>query len=78
MDHLERAVAEGGSGNSSVVVDLEKAFAAFTEAQFALCVSSGTSALIAACRAVGVRSGDLVGVSALGPVMSGQAICQRS
>jgi perosamine synthetase len=74
MDHLERAVAEGGSGNSSVVVDLEKAFAAFAEARFALCVASGTSALIAACRAVGVRSGDLVGVSALGPVMSGQAI----
>jgi perosamine synthetase len=74
VDYLERAVAEGGSGNSSVVVDLENAFAAFAGAQFALCMASGTSALIAACRAAGVRPGDLVGVSALGPVMSGQAI----
>jgi perosamine synthetase len=74
MNYLERAVADGGSGNSSVVVDLETAFAAFTDAQFALCMASGTSALVAACRAAGVRPGDLVGVSALGPVMSGQAI----
>jgi dTDP-4-amino-4,6-dideoxygalactose transaminase len=72
--YLERAVAEGGSGNAPVVHDLEDAFATFMEAQFALCVASGTSALIAACHAVGVRPGDLVGVSALGPVMSGQAI----
>src|SRR5260370_30207171 len=72
--YLERAVAEGGAGNAPVVHDLEDAFATFMEAQFALCVASGTSALIAACHAVGVRPGDLVGVSALGPVMSGQAI----
>jgi perosamine synthetase len=72
--YLERAVAEGGSGNAPVVHDLEDAFATFAGAQFALCVASGTSALIAACHAVGVRPGDLVGVSALGPVMSGQAV----
>ncbi|MGH8900432.1 MAG: DegT/DnrJ/EryC1/StrS family aminotransferase [Egibacteraceae bacterium] len=72
--YLERAVVEGGSGNSPVVLELEAAFAAFIGAQFALCVANGTSALIAACHAVGVRPGDLVGVSALGPVMSGQAV----
>jgi perosamine synthetase len=72
--YLERAVAEGGSGNAPVVHDLEDAFGALVGAQFALCVASGTSALIAACHAVGVRPGDLVGVSALGPVMTGQAI----
>jgi dTDP-4-amino-4,6-dideoxygalactose transaminase len=74
VPYLERAVAEGGSGNAPVVRDLEDAFARVMEARFALCVASGTSALIAACHAVGVRRGDLVGVSALGPVMSGQAI----
>src|SRR2546430_4611734 len=72
--YLEQAVAEGGSGNAPVVRDLEDAFATFMEARFALCVASGTSALVAACHAAGVRAGDLVGVSALGPVMSGQAI----
>src|SRR5260370_9552608 len=72
--YLERAVAEGGAGNAPVVHDLEDAFATFMEAQFALWVAGGTSALIAACHAVGVRPGDLVGCSALGPVMSGQAI----
>jgi len=71
---LERAITEGGSGNAPVVHDLEDAFGAFVGAQFALCVASGTSALIAACRAVGVGAGDLVGVSALGPVMTGQAV----
>jgi perosamine synthetase len=72
--YLERAIADGGSGNSPVVLDLEASFAAFKEAQFALCVASGTAALIAACWAAGVGPGDMVGVSALGPVMSGQAI----
>lgn len=72
--YLERAVAEGGSGNAAVVHDLEDAFAAFAGVEFALCMASGTSALIAACHAVGVGPGDLVGVSALGPVMSGQAV----
>jgi perosamine synthetase len=72
--YLERALAEGGSGNAPVVRDLEDAFGALVGAQFALCMASGTSALIAACHAVGVRAGDLVGVSALGPVMSGQAV----
>lgn len=72
--YLERAVAEGGSGNAPVVHDLEDAFGGFVGAQFALCVASGTSALIAACHAVGVGAGDLVGVSALGPVMTGQAV----
>lgn len=72
--YLERAVAEGGSGNSPVVLELEAAFATLMGAQFALCMANGTSALVAACRAVGVRPGDLVGVSALGPVMCGQAV----
>lgn len=72
--HLRQAIAEGGSGNSSTVRDLEDAFAARMKARFALCVSSGTSALIAACGACGVKPGDRVGVSCLGPVMPGQAI----
>jgi len=72
--YVERAIADGGSGNSSIVLELEARFAVFKEAQFALCVASGTSALIAACKAVGVRPGELVGVSAIGPAMSGQAI----
>jgi perosamine synthetase len=72
--YLQRAIDEGGSGNAPVVHDLEDALASFIGAEFALCLASGTSALTAACHAVGVRPGDMVGVSALGPVMSGQAI----
>jgi dTDP-4-amino-4,6-dideoxygalactose transaminase len=74
LSYVARAMADGGSGNSPVVLELEDAFAAFKQARFALCVASGTAALIAACRAVGVGPGDVVGVSALGPVMSGQAV----
>lgn len=71
---LDRAIAEGGSGNAGIVGDLEAAFAKLVGARYGLCTSSGTAALICALRAVGVRPGDRVGVSALGPAMTGLAI----
>lgn len=78
MDELSRrlaeAISQGGSGNAEIVGELEAAFARLTGAQFALCTCSGTAALICALRAAGVRPGDAVAVSALGPAMTGLAI----
>ena len=71
---LDHAISEGGSGNSSIVGHLEAAFADLVGAEFALCTSSGTSALICALWAAGVRPGDDVAVSPLGPAMTGLAI----
>jgi len=71
---LDRAIAEGGTGNAEVVRDLEAALAGLTGATYALCVSSGTTALMSALWAVGVRPGDLVAVSVLGPAMTGLAV----
>jgi perosamine synthetase len=71
---LSEAISQGGSGNAEVVGDLEAAFAKLMGAQFAICTSSGTAALICALRAAGVRPGDVVAVSALGPAMTGLAI----
>jgi dTDP-4-amino-4,6-dideoxygalactose transaminase len=72
--NLHRAIAEGGSGNAGIVGDLEAAFTKLLGARYGLCTSSGTAALICALRAVGVRPGGRVGVSALGPAMTGLAI----
>lgn len=74
MACLRRALAEGGSGNAETVRHLEGYFAELVGAGFALCVSSGTSALICALWAVGVRPGDAVAVSSLGPAMTGLAV----
>lgn len=74
LQHLDRAVADAGTGNAEVVRDLEQRFAEFTGATYALCTSSGTAALISALWAVGVRPGDRVAVSVLGPSMTGLAI----
>lgn len=71
---LEQAIAEGGSGNADIVGALETAFARLVGGDFALCTSSGTAALICALRAAGVRGGDAVAVSALGPAMTGLAV----
>ncbi|MGH4017953.1 MAG: DegT/DnrJ/EryC1/StrS family aminotransferase [Pseudonocardiaceae bacterium] len=72
--NLEQAISEGGSGNADIVGDLEASFAALTGARFALCTASGTAALISALWAAGVRPGDAVAVSALGPAMTGLAV----
>jgi perosamine synthetase len=71
---IEQAIAEGGSGNADIVGDLESAFARLIGGDFALCTSSGTAALICALHAAGVRPGDSVAVSALGPAMTGLAV----
>lgn len=72
--YLDEAISEGGYGNADIVGDLEVAFAALIGADFALCTSSGTAALICALWAAGVRPGDAVAVSALAPTMTGLAI----
>ncbi|WP_170223705.1 aminotransferase class I/II-fold pyridoxal phosphate-dependent enzyme [Nonomuraea turkmeniaca] len=72
--HLERAIADGGTGNADVARDLEQRFAAFAGTARALCVSSGTIALMCALYAVGVRPGQRVAVSVLGPAMTGLAV----
>jgi perosamine synthetase len=72
--HLAAAISQGGSGNADIVGALEAAFASLIGARFALCTSSGTAALICALRAAGVRPGDAVAVSALGPAMTGLAV----
>jgi perosamine synthetase len=72
--HLATAISQGGSGNADIVGALESEFATMIGARFALCTSSGTAALICALRAAGVRPGDAVAVSALGPVMTGLAV----
>ncbi|GAA1883709.1 DegT/DnrJ/EryC1/StrS family aminotransferase [Asanoa iriomotensis] len=72
--HLAAAIAQGGSGNADIAGELEIAFADLVGAQFALGTSSGTGALICALRAVGVRPGDNVAVSALAPAMTALAI----
>ncbi|HEX9033453.1 MAG TPA: aminotransferase class I/II-fold pyridoxal phosphate-dependent enzyme [Streptosporangiaceae bacterium] len=74
LAELNRALAESGTGNAEVVRDLEARFAEFCGAAHALCVSSGTTALISALLAAGVRPGDQVGVSVLGPSMTGLAV----
>ncbi len=74
MTCLRRALAEGGSGNAETVRDLEGRFAELVGAGFALCMASGTSALICSLWAAGVRPGDAVAVSALGPAMTGLAV----
>lgn len=74
MGELQRALADGGTGNAEVVRDLERGLAQLTGADYGLCVSSGTTALISALWAVGVRPGDQVGVSALGPSMTALAV----
>jgi dTDP-4-amino-4,6-dideoxygalactose transaminase len=71
---LRRAVVEGGSGNAETVRDLEARLAEFVGARHGLCLASGTAALIGALWACGVRSGDTVAVSALGPAMTGLAV----
>ena len=73
-EQLSRAFADSGTGNAEVVRELEARFAQFCGAAHALCVSSGTAALISALRAAGVQSGDKVGVSVLGPSMTGLAV----
>ncbi|HUZ53020.1 MAG TPA: DegT/DnrJ/EryC1/StrS family aminotransferase [Streptosporangiaceae bacterium] len=74
LTELGRALAESGTGNAEVVRDLEARFAEFCGAAHALCLSSGTTALISALRATGVQAGDQVGVSVLGPSMTGLAV----
>jgi perosamine synthetase len=71
---LAQAIREGGSGNADIVGDLKTNFARLADARFSLCTASGTAALICALWAVGVRPGDAVAVSALGPAMTGLAI----
>lgn len=71
---LEIAIADGGTGNAEVVRTLEGRLATLLDAPYALCVSSGTAALICALHAVGVQPGDRVAVSALGPSMTGLAV----
>ncbi|OON82202.1 DegT/DnrJ/EryC1/StrS family aminotransferase [Streptomyces tsukubensis] len=72
--HLQSAIDDGGTGNAEVVRTLEARLCALLDAPYALCVASGTTALICALHAVGVRRGDRVGVSALGPSMTGLAV----
>jgi len=72
--HLHEAFAAGGTGNTEVVRALEDRLGALVGAPYTLCVSSGTAALIGALYAVGVRPGARVGVSALGPSMTGLAV----
>ncbi|MFG1928808.1 aminotransferase class I/II-fold pyridoxal phosphate-dependent enzyme [Cryptosporangium sp. NPDC048952] len=72
--YLEQAIDDGGSGNAEVVRVLEQRLAELVGAPYALCVSSGTTALISALRALGVRPGDRVGVSSLGPAITGLAV----
>lgn len=72
--YLTKAIDQGGSGNAEIVGALETSFADLIGAQFALCTSSGTAALICALWASGVRPGDSVVVSALGPAMTGLAV----
>ncbi|MFF5781846.1 DegT/DnrJ/EryC1/StrS family aminotransferase [Streptomyces virginiae] len=71
---LDLAIADGGTGNAEVVRTLEKHLASLLDAPYALCVSSGTAALVCALHAVGVQPGDRVAVSALGPSMTGLAV----
>jgi perosamine synthetase len=71
---IDLAIADGGSGNAEVVRTLEKDLATLLDAPYALCVSSGTAALVCALHAVGVQPGDRVAVSALGPSMTGLAV----
>jgi dTDP-4-amino-4,6-dideoxygalactose transaminase len=71
---LARAVAEGGSGNAETVRELEVRLADLVGAAYGLCMSSGTAALVSALWACGVRPGDIVAVSALGPAMTGLAV----
>lgn len=72
--YVRRAIAEGGSGNAEIVRETEGRLADFVGTAHALCTSSGTTALMCALRAVGVRPGARVAVSALGPAMTGLAI----
>jgi dTDP-4-amino-4,6-dideoxygalactose transaminase len=71
---LDDAISQGASGNADIVGALETAFADLVDARYALCTASGTAALICALWAVGVRPGDAVAVSALGPAMTGLAV----
>lgn len=71
---VARAIEQGGSGNSEVVAELETALAEHVGGQYALCTPNGTSALICGLWAAGVRPGDSVAVSVLGPSMTGLAI----
>lgn len=73
-EELARAMADGGTGNAQVVKDLERAFAGLFGAEYGLCTSSCTTALISALRAAGVCRGDRVAVSVLAPSMTGLAI----
>ncbi|WP_416969359.1 DegT/DnrJ/EryC1/StrS family aminotransferase [Streptomyces sp. 4F14] len=72
--YLDDAIAAGGTGNAEAVRALEERLGALVGAAYTLCVSSGTTALISALYAVGVRPGARVGVSALGPSMTGLAV----
>jgi dTDP-4-amino-4,6-dideoxygalactose transaminase len=74
MKRLKAAISDGGTGNAEAVRTLEGRLRTLLDAPYALCVSSGTSALICALHAVGVRRGDRVAVSALGPSMTGLAV----
>jgi dTDP-4-amino-4,6-dideoxygalactose transaminase len=71
---IDFAIADGGTGNAEVVRTLEKHLATLLDAPYALCVSSGTAALVCALHAVGVQRADRVAVSALGPSMTGLAV----
>ncbi|WP_060880069.1 DegT/DnrJ/EryC1/StrS family aminotransferase [Streptomyces scabiei] len=71
---IDIAISDGGTGNAEVVRSLETHLARLIDTRYALCVSSGTAALICALHAVGVKQGDRVAVSALGPSMTGLAV----
>ncbi len=71
---LEASIAETSTGGSSSVLLLETALSDLCLAEFSVTMSSGTLALTNALTAVGARAGERVGVSAMGPVMTGQAV----
>jgi dTDP-4-amino-4,6-dideoxygalactose transaminase len=72
--NLHQAISQGASGNADIVGNLQAAFADLVHARFALCTASGTAVLSCALRVAGVRPGDPVAVSALGPAMTGLAV----
>ncbi|GLX06599.1 DegT/DnrJ/EryC1/StrS family aminotransferase [Microbispora sp. NBRC 16548] len=72
--YLQRAIADGGTGNAEIVRELESRFTDLFGLPYGLCVSSGTAALICALRALGVRPRDRVALSVLGPAMTGLAV----
>lgn len=71
---IDEACAANGSGNVAAVGQLEDALAELTDFRYAVAVSSGTAAIASLLWSVGVRAGDLVGVSGLAPSMSGLAV----